>query len=369
MGEVKSKRRVSAIVRNRPIREDAARMILMTIRSRLWLLILGPLFLLTNAAPAAGEELPVLIRSFEPTSSPAPPFEGGVFDPKQGESIAFIGGTNTHDQDRYGFLEASLYLSWPDRELSVRNLAWQGDVPGYQARPRYFYTKAGDTQPGSIPDHRERTKPGIIFVCFGKMESLDAGSFASYDDLIGQLSGLTQRIVLVIPTPFFPVGPAKDLAASRNESLEEIATQIREVASQRHLLLVDLFSPLQSDPDPNLSTNGIHLTEAGHQKVAQLTVDQLKFPKPPALTEDAAMMPSLVQAISRKNRLWQQYYRPTNWAFLFGDRQHVPASRDPVNRDERWFVREIDSLPPLILEAEADIHRYAQEAATIKPSR
>ena len=344
-------------------------MMLKTIRSRLRFLSLGLLFLLAKAVPASGEELPVLIRSFEPTSSPAPPFEGGIFDPKQGECIAFIGGTNTYDQDRDGSLEASLYLSWPDRELSVRNLAWQGDVLGYQARPRYFYTKIGDAQPGSIPDHRERTKPGIIFVCFGKMESLDAGSFASYDDLIGQLCGLTQRIVLVIPTPFFPVGPARDLTTSRNESLEEIATQIREVASRRHLLLVDLFSPMRGDLDPNLSTNGIHLTEAGHRKVAQLTAEQLKFPRPPAFSGDAAMMPSLVQAISRKNRLWQQYYRPTNWAFLFGDRQHVPASRDPVNRDERWFVREIDSLPPLIGEAEVDIHRYAQEAAATKPSR
>ena len=72
---------------------------------------------------------------------------------------------------------------------------------------------------------------------------------------------------------------------------------------------------------------------------------------------------ALEDAIARKNLLWQQYYRPTNWAFLFGDRQHVPASRDNQNRDERWFVREIDTLPKLIAEAETEIHRYAKTAA------
>ena len=49
-------------------------------------------------------------------------------------------------------------------------------------------------------------------------------------------------------------------------------------------------------------------------------------------------------------------------SFLFGDRQHVPASRDFEKREERWFVREIDALPGLIAGAEADIQRYAKEA-------
>ena len=93
--------------------------------------------------------------------------------------------------------------------------------------------------------------------------------------------------------------------------------------------------------------------------MAGLVAAQLKFPA----TIEAPNTLALNAAIERKNRLWQQYYRPTNWAFLFGDRQHVPASRDVEKREERWFVREIDSLPGLIAEAEADIQRYAKEAA------
>ena len=74
-------------------------------------------------------------------------------------------------------------------------------------------------------------------------------------------------------------------------------------------------------------------------------------------------MQSLIQSIQRKNRLWKQYYHPTNWAFLFGDRQHVPASRDHADTKRRWFLDEIESLPRLIAETESDIQRYAREVA------
>ena len=315
-----------------------------------------------------GEELPVLQRSFAAVEKPAPPFEKGVFDPKPGETIALVGGTNTFEQDLDGFLEETFQLAWPDRDLRLRNLAWQGDTVFYQARPRFFYTKAGDPQPGSVADSRERTTAGIVFIAFGKMESLDGPDGLSkfldaHGELLDQLGTRTGRLVPVAPTPFFPSGPAAGLAEIRNETLAAYVAGIREIASKRGLPFVDLFTPLRGNVNPAFSADGVHLTAAGHEAVAREFARQLKFPKEEAGGEKPAASQSLRQAIERKNRLWQQYYRPTNWAFLFGDRQHVPASRDPLKREERWFLREIDSLPGLIAETESDIHRYAREAA------
>ena len=309
-------------------------------------------------------EMPVLRRCFAEVAAPGPPFVGGRFDPRQGETISFLGGSDTYDFDRYLFLESAFHLSWPDQKLHFRNLACQGDTIYYQARPQFFYTKKGDPQPGSIPDHRERTIPGVIFLCFGKMESLDVPDslprfLAAYEKVLDELRPLTSRLVLMAPTPFFPTGPAAVQAEIRNPILGEFVAGMRDIASERGLLFVDLFTPLLTHQDQAWSLNGIHLTEVGHRVVAAQIVEQLKFPA----VSGTAASPSLSEAIERKNRLWQQYYRPTNWAFLFGDRQHVPASRDPVDRDQRWFVREIDSLPGLIAETEADIHRYAKEAA------
>lgn len=307
-------------------------------------------------------ELPPLRRSFAEVTMPVPPFPEGAkgpkFEPRPGETIAWIGGTEIADLDRYGFLEAGMQLTWPDLGLRWRNLAWQGDTVYQQARPMYFYTKAGDPQPGSIPDHRERTEPGIVFIAFGKMESLEGTErlpdfVAAYTKLIEDLLPLTKRIVLVEPTPFFWSGPAQDLATERNKVLETYNEAIRSLAREKDLMFLSTGS---AEWNAGHSDNGVHLNASGHQVFANEMNRML------GRVSLEKTSPSLHDAIARKNLLWQQYYRPTNWAFLFGDRQHVPASRDVEKREERWFVREIDALPALIAGAEADIQRYAKEA-------
>jgi hypothetical protein len=313
-------------------------------------------------ARAQEGELPPLRRSFAEVAEPVPPFpegtRGPTFEPRPGETIAWIGGTEIADLDRYGFLEAAIQLAWPELGLRWRNLAWQGDTVYRQARPMYFYTKAGDQQPGSIPDHRERTEPGIVFIAFGKMESLEGTErlsdfVAAYGKLLDELLPLTKRLVLVGPTPFFDSGPAAKQAGERNTVLAAYTEAIERLAAGRHLL----FVRAAAEWNAGMSDNGVHLNPSGHLAFARSLLDRIHPGPDPA--EQAT--PALHDAIARKNLLWQQYYRPTNWAFLFGDRQHVPASRDVEKREERWFVREIDALPALIAGAEADIQRYAKE--------
>ena len=313
-------------------------------------------------AGAADDELPVIRRSFAEVSEAVPPFPSEHdrirFRPRPGETITWVGGTEIVDLDRHGFLEAALHLAYPDLGLRWRNLAWQGDTVYLQARPMHFYTKSGDTQPGSIPDHRERTEPGIVFIAFGKMESLEGPErlsdfIAAYAKLIDDLLPLTKRIVLVGPTPFFYSGPSPALSEDRNIVLSSYIEAIKKLAVERNLLFIQSVAEWNA----GMSDNGVHLNETGHRVFAEAISG--KF----GAGRSRGDSPSLHDAIERKNRLWQQYYRPSNWAFLFGDRQHVPASRDVEKREERWFVREIDSLPGLIAEAEADIQRYAKEAA------
>jgi hypothetical protein len=192
-------------------------------------------------------ELPVLRRSFAEVATPVPPFPDGPrgpeFEPRPGETIAWIGGTEIADLDRHGILEAGLQLAWPDLGLRWRNLAWQGDTVYRQARPLYYYTKAGDPQPGSIPDHRDRTEPGIVFIAFGKMESLDGTErlpdfVAAYAKRIDELLPLTKRLVLVEPTPFFASGPAANRAGERKTVLAAYVGAIERLAAERNLLLI-----------------------------------------------------------------------------------------------------------------------------------
>ena len=61
------------------------------------------------------------------------------------------------------------------------------------------------------------------------------------------------------------------------------------------------------------------------------------------------------QAILRKNRLWFDYWRPMNWAFLAGDRTEQPSSRDHRDPSMRWFPKEMQEFLPLIQEKESEI--------------
>ena len=315
----------------------------------------------TFGTVCADEELPVLVRSFVAAKEGATvqDFEDGKFVPRKGETIAFLGGTDTFSQQRYPELEILLQRAWPELRLKIRNLGWQGDTVFHQARPRFFYTKSGDPLPGSSPDTRERTEAGIIVIGFGKSESLESndpqGFLIAYQELIEQLVVHTHssRIVLQTPTPFFEIGPAASLADRRNQVLRRYCEGIRLIGEKLGLPVVDCFRAMIVKENAGYSDNGIHLNEAGHRAVAEQCAKQLGFP----IVGDEDEL--LRQAILRRNRLWQQYYHPTNWAFLFGDRQHVPASRDHIDTNKRWFVEELNSLPKLIAEAEEDIHRYA----------
>jgi len=320
----------------------------------------------SGSGPEDDTKLSPLVRCFAVPEKPAPPFADGKFIPQKGETISFIGGTNTFEQQKYSDLELLLQLAYPDLELKIRNLAWQGDTVYEQTRPVYYFTKKGDQQPGSVPDGRERVEPGIVLVNFGKMESLDGPDSLphfvnSYRSFLDQLQTRTHRIVLVGPTPFFPVGPAKSLTDVRNRTLARFEGAIGALAGERGFLYVDLFEPLLKSFVPADSRDGIHLGEAGQSRVAVLISESLGFPINGAAAMKSTDREPLIQSLRRKNFLWQQYYHPTNWAFLYGDRQHVPAGRSHLDSRKRWFIKEVGQLPGLIKESETDIHRYASE--------
>lgn len=331
---------------------------------RILLLITAAMML--HASALGDEEPPVLVRSFAVAKEGAAiqEFENGNFAPRAGETIAFLGGTNTFYLQRYSDLEMRIHRAWPNHRLRIRNLGWQGDTIFRQARPRFFYTQIGDPLPGSLPDTRERTEAGIMVMNFGKSESLEGidrlpAFLEAYGNLIDQLiehTG-TRRIVLQLPTPFFEVGPAASLSESRNLVLSQYVQGVRHLAEERGLLYVDGFAKLMGSAMRKCSDNGVHLNQAGHRALAIEFAEQLNFPAVEEIPVDRDDL--MRQAIERRNRLWQQYYHPTNWAFLFGDRQHVPASRDHIDTNKRWFLDELETLPKLIAEAEADIFRYA----------
>ncbi len=309
---------------------------------------------------ATQDDAVALARHFQrPGDGKAPGWgDPAVFDPEPGETLSLMGGAMVLAMQDSAEFETRLHRQFPDRRLRVRNLAWQGDTVYRQQRPMFFYTEVGDTKEGSVPDQRQRVAPGILMLRFGKLESLDgpealADFSAAYGRLLDALAPVSGRIVLVAPEPFFAAGPAAELAGARNAVLEEYVGAIRRLAETRSYLFADLFHPLKNEPAEVMSRTGIDLTPSGQARVARALAEALDLEPVPETDPD--LDEKIRTLVLRKNQLWHQYYRPTNWAFLYGDRQHVPSSRDHRDANRRWFIEELEKLPGLIEAVEAEL--------------
>ena len=87
------------------------------------------------------------------------------------------------------------------------------------------------------------------------------------------------------------------------------------------------------------------------------------LPDQVGLYPETEKLEPLRQIITAKNRLWFDYWRVQNWAFLAGDRTEQPSSRDHLDRTKRWFPAERERFLPLIEKKEQEIWALAAKLA------
>ena len=118
--------------------------------------------------------------------------------------------------------------------------------------------------------------------------------------------------------------------------------------------------------------DGQHLTAAGQWWASQIAAAKLQQiwgrAVPLAMAEPQWPEPQLSgaaeqlrQKILKKNRYWMRYWRPTNWAFLYGNRQFVESSRDHRDFKVRWFPAAVESLASPIDQTEVEIQAAAKK--------
>ena len=328
----------------------------------------GAPLLAGQPASKPAPDLTPLLRPLVRPDEPVAPFEDG-FTIEKDQTIVIMGGTNAFESVRFGYLESLMSIAFSKQTPRFRNLAWQADTVYQQQRPRNFFSTS---KPGyGEQDGRPRSKADVFFFWMGQMESLPTTSqsidefVAAYNKQLDAISDYTGRIVLVTPVPFDdPLQIGFDLK-KRNDSLAEYCQAIEAIGRERKLPVVNLFRAMSKPPAARGSKqphthNGIHLSDRGHQIVAETIASQLGFGLA-ALTIDSPPFKTLREKVHRKNELWFAYWRPTNWAFLYGNRQTQPSSRDHKDRNVRWFPEEIKNVLPRLRELEADIHRTAQQ--------
>ncbi|MDB5332256.1 MAG: hypothetical protein JWP03_3407 [Phycisphaerales bacterium] len=308
-----------------------------------------------------------------PAVSASQPAHPGDFTLRDHDVVAFLGGDWVVQELETGHFESLLAAAFPGRGVRFRNLGWEGDTVFEQPRDVNF--------PGVL-DELKRVGAGVVFLEFGRQESRAgkdglAAFVTAYEKLCGAVSKQSPRLVLVTPPPDDAV-PGIDSHA-RAADLRLYASAIRELAKRRGYPCADVFSEIGGNdaPSPDPLTDHGMPTVRGAARVALAearqvglgaTADAAAKGKTPVDQEgrwDAPPMEALRQAVLAKNRLWFRYRRPTNWAFLGGDRTSVPSSRDHRDPSIRWFPSEMEQYVPLIEQAEAradELARAAREA-------
>ncbi len=260
---------------------------------------------------------------YKPRPHTKEPF-AGRFDLKDDDVVAFVGGESL--AGGAGYIEEQLGLAF--KGARFRNLSWEGDT---------VFERRRDVNFGTLGRSLARAGASVVVVQFGQMESLkgDVAAFRdAYDKLLGEIHERTKRVVILSPTPFGKQAPAPD-PAPRNETLARYVAACRELAGKRQALFVDL-SALDVP-----TRDGIHPSDAGHEAVAGAVTRALGREERPVPTD-------LRRSIREKNRLWFDFWRPMNWAFLEGDRQEQPFSRDPRDQRVRGLAIEMQDYLPLI---------------------
>lgn len=277
--------------------------------------------------------------------------------------VAFVGGSAVVANDQFGALETILTLLHPGHRLRFRSLAWEGDTVFQQPRELNF---------PPLTRVLSSAQATVACVQFGALESfagpegLEAFRIA-YGNLLDALRAATPRLLVITPPPFEgKPAPLPDLAA-RNPDLSQYAAAARSVAEARNIPVIDLFQALsQNPPQQGWTVDGREPSPAGHRAIAGAWARDLGYPalaerlKDPRFWERPDLL-ALQGAVRSKNRLWFDYWRPMNWAFLAGDRTEQQSSRDHLDPKIRWFPSEMEQFVPLIAEAEIRIESLATQ--------
>lgn len=289
---------------------------------------------------------------------------------KKNDVIALVGGEDMVVASEYGYLEALITRALPDYHLRFRSLAWEGDTVYEQRRDLNFPT---------WEEQLDKIGATVVICQLGQMELLDDKNtlpefISAYQKLIDRFSaGGKRRVAIFAP---FPIEIATSIPTTMQQTLlnaiqreQNAHATLSDLARKGGYRFADLVGPITvfrflgidentgkwQAPDQFIFTrDGVHVSKEGQIFAAAGFCQGLGL----SLGEGAPDS-KLVSAIRAKNKLWFDYWRVQNWAFLAGDRTNQPSSRDWRDPSKRWFPAEREEFIPLIEAKEKEIDALA----------
>lgn len=267
---------------------------------------------------------------------------------QENETLVFLGNSLAERMEHHNYFETLLQKQFAGRNVTFRNMGF----PGHTAA---FRPEAGNDDPWAFPGgekfHPEiREHLGIghypkpdewltivqastIVAFFGFNES-----FAGPEELENFKNELRAfvdhtlsrsyrqngqqppRLVLATPiaTEDLPQYALPD-AGRRNQTLQQYAQAVLEVAQEKKVGAIDLYTPTAAwfaASDAPLTINGIHLSAEGYKNLAPLLMEKLYGESPSLSTADDL----LCAAIADKAWFWRNDYRMLNGVHAYGRR-------------------------------------------------
>jgi putative heme-binding domain-containing protein len=320
----------------------------------------------------------------------AQPTAAQPFPWEKGDHICVVGNTLAERLQHDGWLETFLYARHPLLDFTIRNLGYSGDEVTLRLRSQDFGTPdqwlAGSApipRPRDIADRsvvlenrfeKSNTKADVILAFFGYNESFagEAGLAKFRDDLdrwvkhtLGQkYNGKSApRLVLFSPigfenhkSPNLPDGKAI------NKNLDLYSRAMAEVANANDVRFVDLLTPslrAYSAARTPLTINGVHLTEAGNRKLAEMIDHALHPKRGPYFTPPEKLMAALRPAVKDKAFHWFQRYRVTDGYSTYGGRAWLKFVGGQTNYEV--VQRELEALDVMTANRDKVIWEIAKD--------
>lgn len=269
-----------------------------------------------------------------------------------GDTILFYGNSMIERLAEHGELEAQIQLAHADHKLRFRSFAWTGDEVGHRLRPEGYeaYMKA----------LLKEWPAKVVVVGFGMNEAF--GGAAGLEDFRKQLGGYLDQIarlhpqaklVLLAPTAIEPGGQGPD-AAARNRDVAAYTLAIGEAAKARGAWFVDLFAVSRqayARSKTRLTSNGLHLNDAGHHEMARVIARAL-LGEAALAKADPARVAEVAKAVARKNYYVAEIVRPKNADLYYG-----------IRKRQSEYDAEIPRYHQMIAATEAVVHELAAKPA------
>ncbi|MDF1850604.1 MAG: c-type cytochrome [Verrucomicrobiales bacterium] len=275
----------------------------------------------------------------------------------KGDNILLVGAGMASRMHHFGHFETELFLRFPDKDLTIRNMGDEGNTPGFRPHPGRGYEEQF-AFPGAKElvkkDYQVNTKPqghfetpdqwltrleaDTILAFFGFNSSFDGpaelerykkelDAFLKHT-LAQKYNGkAAPQVALISPTAFENLSAkyGSPDGAAANQNLKLYTEASSEVAAANGVLFIDAFSASQEwiGGDEDLTVDGALLSDAGYQKLAPFLAEQI-FGKTKV---DDSKRSGIHAAVMEKNWFWHNDFKIPNGVHVYG-RRYNPFGPD-----------------------------------------